>query len=174
MGNAKEDRSLWSHPHFGDPRVDPSARRRPGIFDLDSDIVKTEGSPVKPEIPTVPEKRTSRTLRFKRATVLYRSLFDGNGNPVLPQNFSQAEDFRREILQFEEDLEVSERSIGPGKRKSEIIKKLGTTAYGPFIEVVLHRKDGKGNEIEEKRFVSLLDRSLPRDNQRRRFKEQSR
>ncbi len=171
MGNEKD--RILSHPHYGDPRVDPGARRPPGLFDSDSQERPAE-LPARSEASPAAERKKPRTLRFRRGTVLYRSLYDGNGNPVLPHNPSQAEDFRREMLQFEDDLRVSDRSIGPGKRKEEIIKKIGTTEYGPFIEVIVQREDGKGNPIEERRFVSLLDRSLPRDNVLRRFKEQSR
>ena len=137
-----------------------SNQQGPGIFDAPN---------VLPENPVQP-KELPRAPLFKKGTVLYAAVYR-NERPVLPFNEVQADDLTKEVLDFEENLEISAKSIGLGKRGQQVIKPIGRSSYGAFVEVLIHKKDRNGKNIEEKRFVRLQDRSLAGDNQKLRFKE---
>ncbi len=165
MGKEEEERRLRS-PHAGIYPFDPTAGTPEQIAQNPPRLRSWEKG-LKEEV-----KRTPKTLRFKAGTVLYRAGYNAAGEPILPKDFREADDLRLDVLNFERDFKVAESSMGEGKRKARVVKPLGITQYGPIIEVIVERKAGEGRIIEERRFVSLLDRSLPRDNPRRRWAAQ--
>ncbi len=116
---------------------------------------------------------TIRNPLFKKGTVLYAANYR-DGIPVLPFNQRQADDLAKETLEFDQNLEISDRCIGMGKRGREVIQRIGRSTYGAFVEVVIHTKDKKGEDITQTRFVRFSDRALARDNAKRQFKEANR
>ena len=139
MRSEEEDRSLWGHPHYGDPRVDPEARKG--------------REPVTP-----PERPNPRRIGLREGTVLYAATNDADGNPRLPHNPQEAARLRVDMLTSARYLNISERSIGPGKRGKDVVRRLGVTPYGAFIEVDVPRVDERGQQAVDKRYVSLLNR----------------
>jgi len=125
------------------------------------------------ETQVQPEPSYVRKPLFKKGTVLYAATYR-NDRPVLPFNEVQAEDLAKEVLEFEQNLEISEKSMGEGKKGREVIKVIGKSTYGAFVEVLIHKKDRKGKDIIEKRFVRLQDRQLARDNPKLRFRNLAR
>lgn len=131
-----------------------------------------DSKPVSADSPAQPELSV-RTPLFKKGTVLYAAKYR-NDRPVLPFNKVQAEDLAKEVLEFEQNLEISDRSIGEGKNRQRVIKPVGKSSYGAFVEILVHRKDRSGKDVVEKRFVRLQDRELPKNNPKRRFLQGSR
>ena len=145
MRSEEEDRSLWGHPHYGDPRVDPEARKGR------TPLSPAEGSSTK-------EKPNPRRIGSRGGTVLYAATNDADGNPRLPHNPQEAARLRVDMLTSERYLSVSERSVGPGKKGQDVIRRLGVTPYGAFIEVDIPRRTERGEQVIDKRYVSLLNR----------------
>ena len=114
-------------------------------------------------------EQPARNPLFKKGTVLYASVYR-NDRPVLPFNEVQAEDLAKEVLQFEQNLEISERSMKKGKNARKVIKVIGKSTYGAFIEILLHKKDREDKDVIERRFVRLQDRKLSKDNPKLKFK----
>ena len=125
------------------------------------------------QIPSETQTQLEPSVRnplFKKGAVLYAAVYR-NERPVLPFNEVQADDLAKEILDFDQNLEISEMSTGIGKNGRGVIKVIGKSSYGAFVEVLVHKKDKRGRDIVEKRFVRLQDRALARDNPKLRFKE---
>jgi hypothetical protein len=171
-----------SSPHFNGRINAPKPenpgegiRRRmtgPGLFDKPVDVQPQQVSLSTELSPTHVRLETKRRILFKKGTVLYAFIKDGNGNVVIPRSRQQAEEYKRETLMFPTSLEVDEQEgIEMGKRGKPRVKKVGQSQFGAFTVVVLEKQDGNGDITKELVLASFTERALPKDNAVRRFRE---
>ncbi len=189
--------SRLSHPHTGDPRVDPEARTsRPKTRRTTSAVEQrrklekdamvsrffdseqlVEQEPVVPETsPAVnpePELR-ERALSFERETPMFKTSYDPiTGEIIIPRTMDEAEELFLGRLPISLDLEIDKSCLEKGKRGGTAIKRVGKSWFGAFTIALYPTVDEDGRDIDIPILIDMRKRSLRRDNEVQRFRRET-
>jgi hypothetical protein len=188
-----------SHPHTGDPRVDPEARaahqkparktlsaaqaRRkleegtmvPAFFVPEQPVAPELKSAVVPEIP-IPAAQSEqglleRALRFHEGTPMFDVKRAQGGKIIIPRTEDVLDALFLGTLPTEKTLRIGEESLAKGKRKGTIIQPVGKSAYGAFVVVLYPAVDAAGKEIEIQMLADINRRTLRSQNEGVKFQE---
>lgn len=184
-----------SHPHTGDPRVDPNARkvrvkpkRRPslkvqqarkaeedvmvsGFFLPVQPIVAPEDVAAvasQPEAPLI-----DRALRFEAGAPVYRVIYKGETDEVvIPRTPEQANDMFLGRLPMRLELSVDRSCLERGKRGGTAIRRVGKSMFGAFTIVHYPMVDEDGEEINVRVLADMNDRTSKENNEVIRFRRE--
>lgn len=185
--------SELSHPHAGDPRVDPKARglhskptrrmssvakerRRleresmgSGFFDSAQPIEQIP-QPITPETPAIVE----RALRFEQGAPMYEVRYDNRtGGVVIPRTEEQADAMFIGRLPMSLELKIDKTCLERGKRGGTVIKRVGKSLFGAFTIALYPTIDEDGREIDLPVLADMRDRRLKKYNEVLRFRRET-
>lgn len=187
--------SELSHPHTGDPRVDPKARRpyikprrKPSIevqqkrkleqdtmgsgFFPPTEPVSTSEVIVDASHPLEPQLR-DRALRFEAGAPVYRVIYKGETDEVvIPRTPEQADSMFLGRLPMRLELPVDRSCLERGKRGDTVIKRVGKSMFGAFTIVHYPMVDEDGEEINVRVLADMNDRTSKENNEVIRFRRE--
>ena len=187
--------SELSHPHTGDPRVDPNARgirikprRRSSFKKLEEKRMEEEAMgqgffPIEQpasavETPTTmvsqPEALRDRALRFEEGAPVFRVIYkdEKTDDVVIPRTSEQANDMFLGRLPMRLELPVDRSCLEKGKRGGTIIRCVGKSVFGAFTIVHYPAFDENGEEIEIPVLADMRNRTSKKDNEVLRFRRE--
>jgi hypothetical protein len=187
--------SELSHPHTGDPRVDPKARtvpvkprRKPPLKiqqsrKLEEDAMGVGFFPTTqpvatPEVPTITSLQAElplrdRALRFEAGAPVYRVIYKGETDEVvIPRTPEQADHMFLGRLPIRLELPVDRSCLERGKRGDTVIKRVGKSMFGAFTIVHYPMIDEDGKEINVRVLADMNDRTSKENNEVIRFRRE--
>lgn len=197
LGMSKEPReamySKFSHPHAGDPRVDPEARaasllraRKPsaklvqrrkleretlgaGFFEPQQPIAAEALPIVNPE----PELR-ERALSFEKGMPMFALRQDPvTEEIVIPRTMEQAESLFLGRLPMNLELKIDKSCLERGKRGGTVIKRVGKSGFGAFTIALYPTVDQEGNDVDIPVLADMTHKSSLRKNAVTRFRQET-
>lgn len=187
--------SELSHPHTGDPRVDPNARtvrvkpkRNPpfkkqqerkaqqeimgqGFFPPEQPVTMPEVPPVMISMPET--QLRDRALRFEEGTPVYRMIYKGETDEiVVPRTPEQADNMFLGRLPMRLELPVDRSCLEKGKREGTVIRCVGRSGFGAFTIVHYPAFDEDGREIDIPVLADMNDRTSKKNNEVIRFRKE--
>lgn len=169
--------SELSHPHAGDPRVDPKAkanrpvvtRRAPLKTPSDEAIMGTgffpslEPTVLEPTPTVAPKPETvlrERALLFNEGMPMYRvSYRSENDEPIIPRTWEQAEELFLGRLPVSAELKIDKSCLEKGKKEGTVIKRVGKSYFGAFTIALYPTVDEDGKDTDIPILADMRQRS---------------
>ncbi len=187
--------SELSHPHTGDPRVDPNAKtirvkpkRRPSFKKLEEKKAEEEAmgsgffpleqsaSVIEAPVAVVSQSEVlrDRALRFEEGAPVFRVVYkdEATDEVVIPRTPEQADDMFLGRLPMRLELPVDRSCLEKGKRGGTIIRCVGKSMFGAFTIVHYTAFDEEGKEIEIPVLADMNNRTSKKDNEVLKFRRE--